>query len=91
MGILRIGIPGIASPEIASPEIGSPGIGSPWVASQPAFFWGGSGESWANKKLIVYASRIPPRPLEAWRLGGFEASRRVEAWNVEITIKGCQK
>ena len=28
---------------------------------------------------IVYASRIPPRPLEAWRLGGFEAWKGLEA------------
>ena len=31
-----------------------------------------------NKKTIfgiVYASRIPPRHLEAWRLGGLEAWR----------------
>ena len=31
---------------------------------------------------IVYASRIPPRPLEAWRLGCLEAKRRREAKRV---------
>ena len=31
-------------------------------------------------RRIVYASRIPPRPLEAWRLGRLEAWKLGEAW-----------
>ena len=42
-------------------------------------------------ELIVYASRIPPRRLEAWRFGGLEAWKGSEAWSVEITPKGWQK
>ena len=37
--------------------------------------------------MLVYASRIPPRPLQAWRLGGLEGWRLggfggVEAWRL---------
>ena len=50
-------------------------------------FGGEKGQKWENKgggkkggggirvKLIAYASRIPPRPHEALRLGGFEEGR----------------
>ena len=40
---------------------------------------------------IVYASRIPPRPLEAWRLGGLEAGGSVLQVFLKGVIDGARK
>ena len=39
-----------------------------------------------ERELIVFASRIPPRPLQAWRLEGVKAWRLegVEAWKMSF-------
>ena len=45
---------------------------------------------WLIEKKIVYTSRIPPRPLGDWRLGGWEAGSSTKK-SISLTKESIKK